>query len=65
MVGFVVDRLLQQKEIIEKPMAGALKNSKYISGATILGDGSVCLVLDVPSIVRQVFRNVNTQVLTT
>jgi two-component system chemotaxis sensor kinase CheA len=65
MVGFVVDKLLQQKEIIEKPMAGALKNSKFISGATILGDGSVCLVLDVPSIVRQVFRNVNTQVLTT
>ncbi len=64
-IGFVVDKLLQQKEIIEKPIAGALKNSKYISGATILGDGSVCLVLDVPSIVRQVFRNVTTQVLTT
>ena len=59
-VGFVVDKLQQQKEIIEKPLAGAIKNSKYLSGATILGDGSVCLVLDVPSIVRQVFRNVNT-----
>ena len=57
-VGFVVDKLIQQKEIIEKPLTGTLKNSKYISGATILGDGSVCLVLDVSSINRQVFRNV-------
>ena len=58
-VGFVVDRLLQQKEVIEKPLAGAVKNSVYISGATILGDGSVCLVLDVPNIIKQVFRGVN------
>ena len=50
MLGFVVDRLLQQKEIIEKPLSPPVDNVSFISGATILGNGNVCLVLDVPDI---------------
>jgi two-component system chemotaxis sensor kinase CheA len=51
-VGIGVDRLIQQKEIIEKPIAGPVGQARFISGATILGDGQVCLVVDVPAVVR-------------
>lgn len=56
-VGFVVDRPLQQKEIVEKPLAAPLETLKFISGATILGNGKVCLVLDVASIVGSLYKN--------
>lgn len=56
-VGFVVDRLMQQKEIVEKQLLKPLDKTKFISGATILGTGNVCLVLDIPSIIGQVFKN--------
>ncbi len=56
-VGFVVDKLLQQKEIVEKPLRKPLNNIKFISGTTILGNGNVCLVIDVPSIIHLLFRN--------
>ncbi|MDX2195426.1 MAG: chemotaxis protein CheA [Cytophagales bacterium] len=55
-VGFVVDRLLQQKEIVEKPLEKPLENIKFISGATILGNGNVCLVLDIPSVITELFK---------
>lgn len=56
-IGFVVDKLLQQKEIVEKPIGPPLDNIRFISGATILGNGSVCLVLDAPAIIHFLFRN--------
>lgn len=56
-VGFVVDKLLQQKEIVEKPLSKPLDFVRFISGATILGNGNVCLVLDVPSIISLIFKN--------
>ncbi|MEP0367958.1 MAG: chemotaxis protein CheA [Cyclobacteriaceae bacterium] len=45
--GIVVDKVLQQKEIIEKPLAPPLQNIKLISGTTILGSGKVCPVIDI------------------
>ena len=57
-VGFVVDKLLQQKEIVEKPLQKPLENLTFISGATLLGDGNVCLVLDVYAIVNFLMRSV-------
>jgi two-component system chemotaxis sensor kinase CheA len=57
-IGFVVDKLLQQKEIVEKPIGPPLESIRFISGATILGNGSVCLVLDAPSIINFLFRNI-------
>lgn len=59
LVGFVVDKLMQQKEIIEKPLRPPVESAHFISGATIMGNGNVCLVLDVPSIVDFLFRSVN------
>ena len=54
-VGFVVDKLLQQKEIVEKPLMKPVDQVKLISGVTILGNGNVCLVLNVISIVQHIF----------
>lgn len=54
-VGFVVDKLLQQKEIVEKPLMKPVDKIKFISGVTILGSGNVCLVLNVPHILHFIF----------
>ncbi len=54
-VGFVVDKLLQQKEIVEKPLMRPVDKIKFISGVTILGSGNVCLVLNVPQILHFIF----------
>ena len=55
-IGFVVDKLLQQKEIVEKPLMKPVDQVKFISGVTILGNGHVCLVLHVPAIVSFIFQ---------
>lgn len=56
-IGFVVDKPLQQKEIVEKPLKPPLDHTPIFTGATILGNGHVCLVLDVPFIVNKLMRN--------
>lgn len=55
-VGFVVDKLLQQKEIVEKTLAPPIDQIDLISGATILGNGNVCLVLDIANIINTLFK---------
>ena len=60
-VGFVVDKLLQQKEIVEKPLTKPIDKVQFISGVTILGNGNVCLVLHVPAIVSFVFQGTHHQ----
>jgi two-component system chemotaxis sensor kinase CheA len=45
-LGLVVDRLLERQEIVIKPLGSYLGDQKGISGATIMGDGSVVLILD-------------------
>jgi two-component system chemotaxis sensor kinase CheA len=54
-VGFVVDKLLQQKEIVEKPLMKPVDGVKFIGGVTILGSGNVCLVLNIPFILQFIF----------
>lgn len=49
-VGLIVDELLTQQEIVIKSLGGYLINIKNISGATIVGDGDVALILDVRNI---------------
>jgi len=58
-VGFVVDKLLQQKEIVEKTLAPPIDRVDMISGATILGNGNVCLVLDIANIINTLFKEKN------
>ncbi len=45
-VGLVVNKIIGEQELIIKPLDKSLKNTKGLSGATILGDGSVILILD-------------------
>lgn len=45
--GLIVDQLLDMEEIVVKPLSAFLKRSRCFSGATILGDGQVILILDV------------------
>ena len=45
--GLVVDNLMGQQEIVIKSLGRYINNNKLISGATILGDGEVALILDV------------------
>ena len=45
-LGLVVDELLERQEIVIKPLGAYLGDLKGISGATIMGDGSVILILD-------------------
>ena len=45
--GLVVDNLIGQQEIVIKSLGKYINNNKLISGATILGDGEVALILDV------------------
>jgi len=53
-VGFVVDQVLGEHQTVIKSLGRAYKNAEGISGATILGDGSVALILDVPQLVQSV-----------
>ncbi|MBR1771006.1 MAG: chemotaxis protein CheA [Lachnospiraceae bacterium] len=46
MAGLVVDDLIGQQEIVIKSLGAYIKQCKFISGATILGDGEVALILD-------------------
>jgi len=49
-VGVVVDNLIGQQEIVIKSLGKVIEDNKYISGATILGDGEVALIIDVNSL---------------
>jgi two-component system chemotaxis sensor kinase CheA len=51
-VGFVVDQLLGQEEVVIKPLGTLLHGLPGLAGATITGDGRIALILDVPSLVR-------------
>lgn len=44
--GLVIDKLLGQQEIVIKPLGKYIKAPKLISGATILGNGEVALIID-------------------
>lgn len=49
-VGLVIDELMGQQEIVIKPLGKYTNKCKLISGATILGDGEIALILDTNSI---------------
>lgn len=51
LAGLVVDELIGQQEIVIKSLGKYLNLSKLISGATILGDGEVALILDANALI--------------
>ncbi len=52
-VGFVVDSLIGQEEVVIKPLGKMLQGTPGMAGATITGDGRIALILDVPSMLKQ------------
>ena len=53
-VGFVVDQVIGEHQTVIKNLGNFYKGIECISGATILGDGSVALILDIPKIAKTV-----------
>jgi two-component system chemotaxis sensor kinase CheA len=51
-VGLVVDGLMGEREVVIKPIEESLYGYDGFSGATILGDGSISLILDVSALLR-------------
>lgn len=51
-VGFVVDTVVGEYQAVLKPLGRHYKNQDMISGATILGDGTVALVMDTNRIIK-------------
>jgi two-component system chemotaxis sensor kinase CheA len=54
--GLVVDRVINTEEIVVKAVGGQLKSIGLYSGATVLGDGTVALILDVQALARRALR---------
>ncbi|MCF5054076.1 chemotaxis protein CheA [Pseudomonas syringae] len=52
-IGFVVDQLVGQEEVVIKPLGKMLQGTPGMSGATITGDGRIALILDVPSMLKR------------
>lgn len=52
MVGFVVDFLIGQEEVVIKPLGTMLHGTLGLAGATITGDGKIALILDVPGLMK-------------
>jgi len=51
-VGFVVDQLIGQEEVVIKPLGALLHGTKGFAGATITGDGRIALILDFPELMN-------------
>jgi len=52
--AFIIDDIFNEQEILVKPFNRHLENLKYVTGATILGDGKVVPILNIPSILSAV-----------
>lgn len=55
-VGFVVDQLVGQEEVVIKPLGGMLHGTAGMAGATITGDGRIALILDIPGLLKRYAR---------
>ncbi len=57
-IGLVVDSVVGEYQAVLKPLGKLYKNHEIISGATILGDGTIALVLDTNKIINELsFKN--------
>lgn len=56
-MGFVVDRVIGQHQTVIKSLGRVYKDVEGISGATILGDGSIALMLDVNQLSQMAYEN--------
>lgn len=54
--GFLVDRLIDQQEVVSKPLGAFLKRVRNVTGATTLGTGEVCMILNPPDLMKSLHR---------
>ncbi len=52
-IGFVVDSLIGQEEVVIKPLGQMLQGTPGMAGATITSDGGIALILDVPGLLSK------------
>jgi len=52
-LGFVVDALIGQEEVVIKPLDKLLQGTPGMAGATITSDGGIALILDVPGLLKK------------
>ena len=52
-VGFLVDELIGQEEVVIKPLGALLHGTTGLAGATITGDGGIAIILDIPGLMRR------------
>ncbi|WP_455205930.1 chemotaxis protein CheA [Kaarinaea lacus] len=57
-IGFVVDTLIGQEEVVIKPLGALLHGMKGLAGATITGDGRISLILDIPGLMQRYARRI-------
>jgi two-component system chemotaxis sensor kinase CheA len=55
--GLVVDSMVGEEELVIKALPGEIVSSDLVSGASILGDGTVVLILNVPAILSRLSRS--------
>jgi two-component system, chemotaxis family, sensor kinase CheA len=60
-LALLVDELVAQVRVVVKPLEKNFRRVSGVMGATILGDGRVALILDVPALLRMASRNVSQQ----
>ncbi|MCT7941611.1 chemotaxis protein CheA [Shewanella holmiensis] len=58
-IGFVVDALIGQEEVVIKPLGSMLQGTPGMAGATITSDGGIALILDVPGLLKHYAKNKN------
>lgn len=51
-VGFVVDQVIGQEEVVIKPLGKMLQGLPGMAGSTITGDGNIAIILDVPGLLK-------------
>ncbi len=51
-VGFVVDQVIGQEEVVIKPLDRLLQGLPGMAGSTITGDGNIAIILDVPGLLK-------------
>jgi chemosensory pili system protein ChpA (sensor histidine kinase/response regulator) len=62
-VALLVDKIIRREEILIKSLGPGLRRLRYISGGSIMVDGQVVLVLDIPQIIQDIVKGIKPPVI--
>jgi two-component system chemotaxis sensor kinase CheA len=51
LVGIAVDEFAERMDVLMRPLTGILAGAPGVMGTTLLGDGSVLMILDIPELI--------------